>query len=267
MGHAATGGRAQTKVSARRTDPWQGPRRADQGARAIRHFASAHDRHHSVSIHHRFILAARKRSSTLGGRQMAWRAYILYFELLVHTVHRGRFLAMAGGPMLHFGPRLAEGLRLTRSSLGISKRVSGVDCNGSETAAEPTLVSRRNNNPLSLAGRLLVPGLLAVFGLIPWDCIQRCWLIVPFARVGGRGIPVHGTPGRRRLVNCGRGRIALNGEMSGDSESTAIGWAQGIFRGRGERRVVNAAPWKRNEERHPFDRRTTRRLKERLRIR
>ena len=36
---------------------------------------------------------------------------------------------------------------------------------GSETAAELTLISRCNNNPLSLAGRFLVPGSLAVFGL------------------------------------------------------------------------------------------------------
>ena len=56
-------------------------------------------------------------------------------------------------------------MRLAGPSRGTSKRVSGVDGNGSQTAAQVTLVSRCNKAPSPFAGRFLLPGSLAVFGL------------------------------------------------------------------------------------------------------
>jgi hypothetical protein len=52
---------------------------------------------------------------------------------------------MAGGHVLHFGPRKAMGLRLAGPSQRIAKRIFGVNCNGVEAAAL-TLVARRNNS-------------------------------------------------------------------------------------------------------------------------
>jgi len=94
---------------------------------------------------------------------------------------------MAGGHVLHFGPRKAMGLRLAGPSQGIAKRVFGVDCNGVEAAAELTLVARRNNF-LSSGGRFLVLDSLAVVvaaislrfafnaTLHGWSCLSQDWI-------------------------------------------------------------------------------------------
>jgi hypothetical protein len=81
-------------------------------------------------------------------------------------------------------PAKSGGLRLAGPSQGIAKRVFGVDCNGSE-AAELTLVSRRNNNSLSSAGRFLVAASLS--GVVVANslgfAVNGPWLIPPLARL------------------------------------------------------------------------------------
>ena len=165
-------------------------------------------------------------------RQVAWRAYILYFELLVHTLRPGRFLAMAGGPMLHFS-RDERRVCVLPALRGKVETGLWRGLNGSETAAELTLVSRRSNNPLSLAGRFLVPGSLAVFGLANSlaFAFNGAWLLVPFARlylVVGVFRSMEHHAGYDRCVTVRGDRVVIahwNTETSGDSIQPLLGAA------------------------------------------
>jgi len=92
---------------------------------------------------------------------------------------------MAGGHVLHFGPRKAMGLRFAGPSKGVRNGVFRAVRNVVEAAADLTPDARRNNS-LSSVGRFLVLGSLAVVvGAISLRCaFNGAWLVLPFAGPG-----------------------------------------------------------------------------------
>ena len=92
---------------------------------------------------------------------------------------------MAGGHVLHFGPRKAMGLRFAGPSKGVRNGVFRAVRNVVEAAADLTPGARRNNS-LSSSGRFLVLGSLAVVvvAISLGFAFNGAWLVLPFAGLG-----------------------------------------------------------------------------------
>jgi cbb3-type cytochrome oxidase subunit 3 len=84
--------------------------------------------------------------------------------------------------MCYISAREKRWFSYCRPSQGIGKRVFGVHCNGTETAAELTLVARRNNS-FSSGRRLLVLGSIAlvVVAISVGFPFNGAWLVLLFA--------------------------------------------------------------------------------------
>ena len=165
-----------------------------------------------------------------------------------------------------------------QTAQGIGKRVFGVHCNGTDTAAKLTASPSALTPSLRGVGSSFWIPLRYLLLRFPWDLhTTLTWLVLPFdgldllaAVFVFRNVECHAGDYGCMIVRGDRSRLSVGtgGELLQIRTQSHLG--AGGFQeapGRGKRQVGIVVPWKRSGVRHPSDPRAARRLKEHLKIR